>query len=126
MNLGGIASLFGNLQCCSCRTQEAIVKKEKKNDPWLVCPICNGEGKTVNPNIDANGLTYEDFNEDPDFREDYMSGVYDITCAACNGMRVLKRQRLKELEQNAEDRRLAAREDGDWESYRVANDYRFG
>ena len=99
---------------------------KRKDDPWLVCPVCNGEGKTVNPSIDAGGLTREDFDEDPDFREDYMSGMYDITCRACNGQRVVKQERLRELEQNAEDRRLAARENGDFESYRVANDYRFG
>jgi hypothetical protein len=98
----------------------------KKHDPWIVCPVCNGEGKTVNPNIDAHGLTREDFDEDPDFAEDYMAGVYDITCAACNGMRVVKRQRIRQLEQAAEDRALAARENGDWESYSVARDWRYG
>ena len=97
-----------------------------KKDPWIVCPVCDGEGKTVNPNIDANGLTADDFNEDPDFREDYMSGMYDITCAACHGKRVVKQARIDELEQNAEDRRLAARENGDFESYSVAGDWRYG
>jgi hypothetical protein len=97
-----------------------------KKDPWMLCPVCNGEGTTVNPNIDANGLTADDFLEDPDFREDYMSGVYDITCAACNGLRVVKTERIVELAQNAEDRRLAAREDGDYEGYSVAGDWRFG
>jgi hypothetical protein len=95
-------------------------------DPWILCPVCNGEGTTVNPNIDAHGLTREDFNEDPDFAEDYMSGVYDITCAACSGKRVVKQERINELDQNAEDRRLAARENGDFEAYSVANDRRFG
>lgn len=101
-------------------------KSEQKRDPWLICPVCDGEGKTVNPNIDAHGLTAEDFREDPDFAEDYRSGLYDITCAACNGLRVVKRQHLRQLEQNAEDRRLAARENGDFDSWRVAGDYRFG
>jgi hypothetical protein len=96
------------------------------SDPWIVCPVCDGEGKTVNPNIDAHGLTKEDFDEDPDFAEDYMSGVYDITCAACSGKRVVKQARIDELDQNAEDRRLAARENGDFESYCVAYDRRFG
>jgi len=97
-----------------------------KKDPWIVCPVCDGEGTTVNPDIDANGLTAEDFNEDPDFREDYMSGVYDITCAACLGNRVVKRDRIRVLQQNAEDRRLAARENGDYEGYSVAGDWRYG
>jgi hypothetical protein len=98
----------------------------RDKEPWIVCPVCDGEGTTVNPNIDANGLTREDFDEDPDFREDYMSGVYDITCAACHGKRVVKQSRIDELQQNAEDRRLAARENGDYESYSVAGDWRFG
>jgi hypothetical protein len=98
----------------------------KKKDPWMLCPVCNGEGTTVNPNIDANGLTEEDFREDYEFAHNYMNGLYDITCAACNGLRVVKAERLVELAQNAEDRRLAARENGDYEAYSVAGDWRFG
>jgi hypothetical protein len=97
-----------------------------EDEPWILCPVCNGEGKTVNPNIDDNGLTEEDFREDPDFAEDYKSGVYDITCNACHGLRVVKPRRIEELQQNAEDRRLAARENGDFESYCGAGDWRHG
>ena len=93
---------------------------------WIICPVCEGEGKTVNPAIDCNGLTAEDFNEDPDFRENYMSGMYDITCRGCNGQRVVTQERIEELEQNAQDRRLAARENGDFEGYLGAHDWRFG
>jgi hypothetical protein len=99
---------------------------KKSQGPWIVCPVCNGEGTTVNPNIDYNGLTHEDFDEDPDFKEDYMSGVYDITCAGCSGKRVVKQERITELEQNAEDRRMAARENGDFEAWSGAGDWRFG
>jgi hypothetical protein len=97
-----------------------------KRTKYILCPVCEGEGKTVNPNIDAHGLTAEDFRDDPDFTEDYMSGVYDIQCAACHGERVVTKERIKELEQAAEDRALAARENGDYESYSVAHDWRFG
>jgi DNA-directed RNA polymerase subunit RPC12/RpoP len=93
---------------------------------YMVCPVCGGEGKTINPNIDAHGLTAEDFRDDPDFAEDYRSGLYDVTCGACCGKRVITKARHKQLQQNAENRRLAAREDGDWEAYQVAGDYRFG
>ena len=93
---------------------------------YIVFPVCEGEGKTVNPSIDAHGLTHEDFAEDPDFAEDYRNGMYDIPCRACHGKRVVTRQRIKELRQNAEDRRLAARENGDFESYCVSGDWRFG
>lgn len=55
-----------------------------------VCPRCDGEGKHVNEAIDGNGLSAEDFDEaGPEFREDYMSGVYDVTCRTCNGLRVI-------------------------------------
>jgi DnaJ-class molecular chaperone len=93
---------------------------------WIVCPVCEGEGVTVNPNIDAHGLTAEDFREDPDFAESYRRGDYDVRCAACHGQRVVTKERIKELRQNADDRRLAAREDGDYESYSVAGDWRYG
>jgi hypothetical protein len=53
-----------------------------------VCGQCSGSGKVVNPQIDAGGLTYEDFHEDPDFEERYFSGAYDITCPSCSGDRV--------------------------------------
>lgn len=103
---------------------DLLVKQGKTT--YEVCPVCNGLGKTVNPNIDAHGLTAEDFREDQDFKEEYFSGLYDVPCGACKGKRVLTKERLQELEQNAADRQMAARENGDWESYRVAGDYRFG
>lgn len=54
-----------------------------------VCPRCNGEGRHTDPAIDGNGLDANDFAEDPDFKEDYFSGVYDITCEECKGLRVV-------------------------------------
>ena len=50
---------------------------------WEVCPVCDGEGKHVNPSIDAGGINPAD--EDPEFLEDYMSGVYDVVCNHCGG-----------------------------------------
>lgn len=97
-----------------------------KKDKWLICPVCEGEGKTVNPSIDANGLTNKDFAEDPEFAEDYASGRYDICCRACNGDGKIRESRIAELREAAEDRRLAAREDGDYEAYHTAGDWRYG
>jgi hypothetical protein len=91
---------------------------------WILCPVCNGDGKTVNPAIDAHGLTAEDFREDPDFAEAYWSGAYDITCRGCNGHRVVTRERIEELQQHAEDRVLAAHEDGNYEG--GLHDWRYG
>ena len=97
---------------------------------WLICPICKGDGTYVNPNIDAHGLTTEDFQEDPTFMEDYFEGVYNVPCKTCSGSGKLLRSEWssikQRLEQAAEDRKLAAREDGNYEAYRGAGDYRYG
>jgi hypothetical protein len=58
---------------------------------YKVCPNCEGSGTTVNPSIDGNGLSWEDFDEaGPEFVEDYFSGVYDVACAECEGNRVIE------------------------------------
>lgn len=60
---------------------------EERELPWRwgVCPVCEGKGSHVNPAIDCNGLTADDFAEDPDFAEDYFSGRYDMPCNGCGG-----------------------------------------
>lgn len=55
----------------------------------VVCDLCDGGGRHVNPSIDAHGLTREDFDDDPDFAEDYFAGVYDVTCSQCKGRNVV-------------------------------------
>ena len=55
---------------------------------WAVCGTCGGKGRHVNPNIDRHGLSREDFDEDPDFAEDYFNGAYDQPCSRCGGSRV--------------------------------------
>ena len=57
---------------------------------YAVCDHCNGNGTHVNPNIDGNGITSDEMAElGPDFREDYLSGVYDVICGECKGKRVV-------------------------------------
>ena len=55
---------------------------------YVVCVVCNGRGSHVNPAIDSQGLSSEDFAQDPDFAEGYFSGVYDVQCSGCLGRRV--------------------------------------
>lgn len=55
---------------------------------WAICNRCSGNGHIVNPSIDGNGLTREDFEQDPDFEEAYFSGMYDIPCPDCVGGKV--------------------------------------
>ena len=52
---------------------------------WAICSLCDGNGKHVNPSIDCGGITQDEFDEDPDFRDDYFSGRYDVQCKACEG-----------------------------------------
>lgn len=53
-----------------------------------VCSVCDGRAVYVSPSIDAHGISQEEFDADPCFRDDYFSGVYDVTCARCKGERV--------------------------------------
>lgn len=64
--------------------------EEKLPTTWESCPVCHGEGKHVNPAIDAGGLTAADFHEDPDFAAEYMRGTYDVTCNRCCGRTTVK------------------------------------
>ena len=67
--------------------EEEIIKFPAK---MIVCYTCEGRGMTVNPDIDGNGLTREDFEEaGPEFEEDYFAGVYDVTCRTCKGKNVI-------------------------------------
>lgn len=56
---------------------------------YVVCETCDGKGRHVNPSIDSNGITSSEFDEDPDFRESYFNGDYDVPCAECKGQRVV-------------------------------------
>lgn len=56
---------------------------------YVVCDVCQGKGRHVNPSIDAGGISGEDFASwDPEERESYLSGGYDVTCFGCGGLRV--------------------------------------
>jgi hypothetical protein len=57
----------------------------------VVCPCCDGEGSYVNPSIDGNGLSRDDIDEmgGDEFLADYVSGMYDVTCAECDGRNVV-------------------------------------
>jgi RecJ-like exonuclease len=59
---------------------------EEKQLPvkWVLCPVCEGKGRHVNPAIDAGGISDEMYHDD-DFHEQYAAGVYDIPCNICKG-----------------------------------------
>ncbi|EGT5675361.1 hypothetical protein AGJ34_20540 [Cronobacter dublinensis subsp. dublinensis] len=52
---------------------------------WVICGQCEGEGKTGHPAFE-NGITAGEWNEwDVEDRQNYMDGLYDVTCEACKG-----------------------------------------
>jgi len=55
---------------------------------YEVCGLCDGRGSHVNPSIDSEGISAEEFYEDPDFAEEYHRGTYDVSCYRCGGNRV--------------------------------------
>ena len=65
----------------------------------IVCPVCKGKGAHVNPSIDSEGLTAEDFEQDPDFEESYFSGAYDVRCNECDGENVIDSINWKRAEE---------------------------
>ncbi len=56
-----------------------------------VCPCCNGRGSTTFGwhSDDAAVFTQEDFDEDPDLRENLMGRSYDKVCPECKGDNVV-------------------------------------
>jgi len=70
---------------------------------YEVCGTCSGKGSHVNPSIDSNGLTAEDFAEDRDFEEMYFSGAYDVPCNECKGNRVAPEVNWNSLTQEEKD-----------------------
>ena len=105
---------------------------------WVICDLCLGQGSYVNPSIDGCGLTPNDFEEDLEFEQAYFNGIYDIPCHQCGGSgkmlqpvdadewRLWQHEREWQAAEDAAERRLAARENGDWESYCSAGDRRWG
>jgi len=88
---GSINGLTATSKDSHYDSDENVVISEGADIPirFDVCGICDGRGSYVNPSIDSHGLTGADFAEDPDFRDSYFSGVYDITCDLCGGNRVV-------------------------------------
>jgi DnaJ-class molecular chaperone len=53
-----------------------------------VCGRCRGTG-VHDHSAFANGISQEDFAEDPEFRENYFAGHFDVRCEECHGANVV-------------------------------------
>lgn len=54
---------------------------------WDICGRCEGNGKHVNPSIDENGISADEWNNEwhDDEKEAYFAGRYDVQCNECKG-----------------------------------------
>lgn len=92
-------SVIENLNYYNDRRTQAAPDLSDHPTTWAICDVCQGDGKTVNPSIDAGGLSAEDFYDDPDFAEDYFSGVHDVSCGHCGGsgkVKIIDRSRMSD------------------------------
>lgn len=57
----------------------------------VVCPLCEGEGTHVNPAVDGNGISADEFYHewDEESRSMYLNGGYDVQCEECLGKNVV-------------------------------------
>lgn len=107
-------------EACDCDDYEGVDIEEELPWKWVLCPVCEGKGKHVNPAIDAGGLSGE-MMDDVEFLEGYASGVYDVPCNRCAG-----RTTVPETDWDAlDDARKALleqqfRDEADWEAERLA------
>ena len=79
------------VECEACIARDCKIDHTIVTVPivFTVCPVCEGRGTHVNPSIDGGGLSREDFDNDPEFEEDYFSGFYDVRCGLCEGHAVI-------------------------------------
>jgi len=83
-----------------CESEDGSTYKLLWNAERKLCPQCDGDGTMVNPAIDGNGLSQEDFDQDPDFRESYMRGDYDVKCDCCDGLKFVAEPLIDDLPEN--------------------------
>ncbi len=56
---------------------------------WEVCGRCNGDG-AHDPDAFSNGWTESEWAQETyEFKDDYLAGVYNVTCTQCDGKRVV-------------------------------------
>lgn len=77
-------NLISNRDCPRCGGTGELALPSK----FEVCSRCEGRG-VHDHDAFSNGISAEDFESDPDFRDDYLAGVYNVPCSVCGGLRVV-------------------------------------
>lgn len=92
----------------------------------VVCHRCDGSGFHVNPSVDGHGLSSDDFDQDPDFREAYFSGRYDVECEECKGERVVLEVHWERLTPKMQKRLQRAIDEDYWLDKAEADERKWG
>lgn len=88
-----------------------------------ICLMCEGEGTVVDPNVDSCGLSDQDFDDDPEFKNAYFDGAYDIKCPTCKGSKIISTINLAQVVVESELHAvLMALKDKEQERYQIAEE----
>ena len=80
----------------------------------------------MNPNIDAGGISADQFHDDPEFAEAYFRGDYDQTCNHCAGLRVVEVADFDAMSQEDRAAYLAQQKDDAALAWEMAMEARMG
>ncbi len=67
--------------------EDADEIKLEVSGKFEVCPHCQGRG--ISDPDAFSGNVDQMISDDPDFKEQYYAGHYDVACPLCNGQRVI-------------------------------------
>lgn len=81
------------------------------NDPWVVCPDCNGEGKHT---LHGIAIPMDEFQNEwhPDEQEAYLRGDYDTVCPTCNGRTTIKSSEVQDYHDRLQEAAIMRMESG--------------
>jgi hypothetical protein len=75
-----------------CNDDESVPEHEERETAFRayfeVCGRCDGKGVRDHEAF-SNGISMQEFDEDPEFHKAYMEGRYDVVCFLCSGARVV-------------------------------------
>lgn len=87
---------------------------------WAICAQCDGHGTRDNPAF-SNGITSSEWSEwDPDERETYFSGAYDVPCGDCSGSGKVVLPIVSALPFSERRRLVEARREAHWRAQAAA------
>lgn len=64
---------------------QIIYENQTYNLEPVQCSRCNGSGKHLYGSLEGHAFSSDELQEDQDFFEDMMQGIYDVSCENCEG-----------------------------------------